>query len=168
MCPLDWRLIVVSMGSVWREKTVDLGVQSNETFGNDSNIVARAFGGDIELMPHVFAHLTHFYPKSGFYPINLRVDAVNLRVDAVNPRAKPCLDTINLRVDAVNLRVDAVNLRVHAVNPRAKPCLDAINLRVDAAYADVKGIDTATKSIFEMPQIGPKGFDCFRCFDVHR
>ena len=130
MCPLGWRLIVVSMGSVWREKTVDLGVQSN------SNIVARAFGGDIEPMPHVVAHLAHFYPKSRFYPINLRVDAVNLRV--------------------------------HAVNPGAKPCLDAINLRVDAAYADAKGIDTATKSIFEMPQIGPKGFDCFRCFDVHR
>ena len=144
MCPLGWRLIVVSMGSVWREKTVDLGVQSNETFGNDSNIVARAFGGDFEMMPHVYAHLADFYPKSRFYPVNLCVDGLNLR-------AKPCLDAINLR---------------------AKPCLDAINLRVepclDAVYTDAQGIDTATKSIFEMAQIGTKRLDCFRGFGVHR
>ena len=126
MCPLGWRLIVVSMGSVWREKTVDLGVQSNETFSNDSNIVARVFGGDFEMMAHVFAHLAHFYPKSRFYSVNLRVE--------------PCLDAINLRVE---------------------PCLDAV-------YTDAKGIDTATKSIFEMPQIGTKGLDCFRGFGVHR
>ena len=79
MCPLGWRLIVVSMESVWREKAVDLGVQrvdlavqSNETFGNDSN------------------------------------------------------------------------------------------------NAGANGIDTATKSGFEMPEIATKGFDCFRGFDVHR
>jgi len=144
MCPLGWRLIVVSMGSVWREKTVDLGVQSNETFSNDSNIVARVFGGDFEMMAHVFAHLAHFYPKSRFYPISLRVDGFNLR-------AKPCLEAINLRIE---------------------PCFDSINLRVepcrDAVYTDAKGIDTATKSIFEMPQIGTKGLDCFRGFGVHR
>jgi hypothetical protein len=126
MCPLGWRLIVVSMGSVWREQTVDLGVQSNETFGNNSDIVARAFADDLEMMPHVFAHPAHFYPKSRFYSVNLRVE--------------PCLDAINLR---------------------AKPCLHAV-------YTDLKAIDTATKSIFEMPQIVTKGLDCCQGFDVHR
>ena len=121
------------MGSVWREKAVDLGVQSNETFGNDSNIVARTFGGDFELVPHIFAHLAHFYPKSRFYLINLRVDGFNLR-------AKPYFEAINLRVE---------------------PCVDAV-------YTDAKGIDTATKSIFEMPQVGTKRLDCFRGFGVHR
>ena len=97
MCPLGWRLIVVSMGSVWREETVDLGVQSNETFGNNSTIVARAFADDLEMMPQVFAHPAHFYPKSRFYPVNLRVepcfDAVDLRVEAAYADAKG-IDTV--------------------------------------------------------------------------
>ena len=108
MCPLGWRLIVVSMGSVWREETVDLGVQSNETFGDNSNIVARAFADDLEMMPQVFAHPAHFYPECLFYP----------------------------------------------VNPQRKPSLDAVN--------------AAAKIVFDTPQIGSKGLDCFRGFDVHR
>lgn len=62
MCPRSWRLIGVSMKRVWREKTIDLGAQSDETFGNDSNIVAEGLGGDFEMPPHFFSDLAHFYP----------------------------------------------------------------------------------------------------------
>jgi hypothetical protein len=50
------------MERVWREETIDLGAQSDDTFGDDANIVAEAFGGSVEVPPHVFAHLAHFYP----------------------------------------------------------------------------------------------------------
>jgi len=40
MYPLGWRLIVVSMGSVWREKTVDFGVQRVEQVGDDAKFMA--------------------------------------------------------------------------------------------------------------------------------
>jgi len=62
MCPRSWRLIGVSMESVWREKTLDLGAQGNDAFGDDANIVTEAFGGDLGVPPQVVANLAHFDP----------------------------------------------------------------------------------------------------------
>jgi hypothetical protein len=87
MCP-RWRLSVVSLERVWRE-TIDLGAQRDETFGNDSNIVAEASGEDFEMTPHVFPRLAHFYPKCRFYPVKLRFYPGQLRFYPVDLRSNP-------------------------------------------------------------------------------